>query len=228
MTNTPWPDTVPVLSIFQTIDRQYGEPYEDGYPVDTLSWVEYSFPNHEHRIEFWKLDYRVYTVFEREREHLLKLMGIANESEHISKWNTRIRILWNTVMTLLGYTENQSDRALKVAEYLQTHTIFQKLDVVIGCHNGIFYPIARYLDGIEITVNKSMTISRKEFNAEEETNQPQQDGVKAPRPYVNRSTDTERQGTTSRRSSTRRIPTKPTTNYKGNPALRRLMQADGA
>lgn len=225
MTNTPWPDTVPVLSVFQTIGRQYGEPYEDGYPVDTLSWVEYSFPNHEHRIEFWKLHYRVYTVFEREREHLLSLMGIANESDHISKWNTRVRILWNTVMALLDYTENQSDRALKVAEYLQTHIIFQKLDVVIGCHNGIFYPIARYLDGVEITVNKAMTIYRKEFNAEEETNQPQDYGT---RPYVNRSTDTKRSVSKTRGTSTRRIPTKPTTKYKGNPALRRLMQADGA
>ena len=225
MTNTPWPDTVPVLSVFQTIDRQYGSPYEDGYPVDTLSWVEYSFPNHEHRIEFWKLQYRVYTVFEREREQLLNLMGIANEADHISKWNTRVRILWNTVMALLGYTENQSERALKVAEHLQTHTIFQKLEVIVGCRNGIFYPIARYLDGVEITVNKTMIIYRKEFNAEEETNQPQDYGT---RPYVNRSTDTERQGTTSRRSSTRRIPTKPATKYKGNPALRRLMQADGA
>lgn len=187
-----WPATVPVLSVFQTIGNQYDSPWVDGYPVDTLGWVEYSFPNHEHRIEFWKLHYRVYTVFERERLRLLNLMGVMSESAHVESWNTRVRIMWNTVMALLGYTEGQSDRALKVAEYIKTNTIFQKLDVVVGCHNGIFYPIARYLDGVEITVNKVMTIYRKDFNAEEETTQSQNQDY-GTRSYVNRSTDTKRQ-----------------------------------
>ena len=195
-----WPATVPVLSVFQTIGNPYDSPWVDGYPVDTLGWVEYSFPNHEHRIEFWKLHYRVYTVFERERLRLLNLMGVMSESAHVESWNTRVRIMWNTVMALLGYTEGQSDRALKVAEYIKTNDIFQKLDVVVGCYNGIFYPIARYLDGVEITVNKAMTIYRKDFNAEEETSstQNQQSGAKAhqdygTRPYLNRGTNTERQ-----------------------------------
>lgn len=221
MIDTPWPDTVPVLSVFQTISQQYGDPYEDGYPVDTISWVEYAFPNHAHRVAFWTLSYRIYAVFERERDHLLSLMDINSEAEHISKWNTRVRILWNTVMAILGYTENQSDKALRVAEYIESNHFFQKLEVVVGCRNGIYYPIAYYHDNVQITMNRAMTIDRKEFNAEEET-------IEDSRSSINRSTDTERKGTTSRRPSNRRSKPKPTTTYKGNPALRRLMQADGA
>lgn len=220
MTNTPWPDTVPVLSVFQIIDRQYGAPYEDGYPVDILSWVEYSFPNHAHRIEFWSILYRIYRIFDRERTTILSMMGIHSEGDHIVKWNTRVRILWNAAMVILGYTENQSDRALKVAEYIKSNHFFQKLEVVIGCRNGIYYPIAFYYEGEQISTNKAMMIDRREFNAEEETTQEY-----STRPNINRGTDTKRQSNPSRHN--RRVPTKPTTNYKGNPALRRLMQADG-
>jgi hypothetical protein len=207
-----WPDTVPILSILQTIDQQYNSPWIDGYPVDTIGWAEYSFPNHAHRIEFWKLHFRVFTIFEREQLRLLNLMDIMTGGA--DNWYKRVRILWNTTMTLLGYTEGQSDRTLRVAEYIKTNTIFQKLDVVVGCRNGIFYPIARYLDGTEITVNRAMTIYKKDFNAEEETNgskntssnqtqdyatRPNYDGSSrsnydgSSRSNINRSTNTKRQ-----------------------------------
>lgn len=191
MDNTDWPTTVPILSLLQTTNNQYCSPYEDGYPTDLISWVEYSFPIHEHRIAFWTMYYKVGLIFNRDREHILSLMRIASEYEHITKWNTRIQVLWNATMYLLGYTENQSERTTAVAQYIQGNNIFQKLDAVVGCRNGIYYPIAYYIDDKEVTMNRAVTINRREFNAEEETNTQDQDY--ATRPIVNRSTNKPRQ-----------------------------------
>lgn len=210
-----WPDTVPILSLLQTTSRQYCSPYEEGYPTDLVSWVEYSFPNHEHRAKFWTMFYKIGLIFNRDREHILSLMNIASEYEHITKWNTRIQVLWNAAMYLLGYSENQSERTTAVAEYVKDNNIFQKLDAVVGCRNGVYYPIAYYIDGKEVSMNRAVTINRSEFNAEEETNQDY-----ATRPIVNRSTNKPRQ---NRPSGIRR----PVLKAKGNstiPPIKRYPQ----
>lgn len=216
--NNNWPDTVPILTVFETFSRQYGSPYEDDYPTDLMGWTEYSFPNHEHRILFWQIYYKAYLIFSRERTHILSLMNISSELQHIAQWNTRMARMWNVAMILLGYTENQSDRSMRVAEYIKSNSFFQKLDAVVGCRNGVYYPIAYYYDNKEVTLNKVNTISRNEFNAEEENNNQE---------YSTRPTDHRRTTRTTSRSKGFR-PQKPNlTGNRTNPALQRLMQARG-
>lgn len=214
MTTTDWPDTVPILSSLQSTTQDYDSPDEDGYPTNILRWVEYSFPNHEHRHKFWTAHYKAHLIFEQNKVEILKLMEIESELEHIKRWNARIRTMWNVSMCLLGYTEGQSDRTLSIYEYIKSNNYFQKLDAVVGCRNGIYYPIAYYHDNQEVTLNRVVTLSRNLFNAEEETSYTQT------RPITTRSTY-------HRGPNIKRKPAKPTTTHQGNAAFR-LLQAKAA
>lgn len=218
--NNDWPVTVPILGIFQTTAQNYDSPDEDGYPTNLLRWVEYSFPNHEHRHQFWTMSYKAYLIFEQHRSDILALMNISSELTHTQQWNTRCRIMWNVAMCLLGYTEGQAPITLSVYEYINSNIYFQKLEAVVGCRNGIYYPIAYYHEGKEVTRNRivtlikstEVTLSKSIFNAEEETIHTQT------RPI------TQTRSTYHRGPNIKRKPAKTTTNYRGNPA-QRLLQA---